>query len=110
VDRPVAERRRDARFTQPVISHLTATLRPGNIVSLVDLGAGGARVHSARPLRPGSRVNVQIASPLETRVVMGQVLRCGVAALSGSAGVIYEGALRFETRCNVPWERATRVG
>lgn len=110
MDRALAERRRDARFGQPVIGHLTATLRPGNVVSLVDLGAGGALVHSARPLRPGSRVSLQLASTTETRRIAAFVLRCAVAALDGTLGVTYGGALKFESRCEVPWEARTRQG
>lgn len=108
--RAVADRRRHSRFDGPILSHLRTTIRPGNIVFLVNVGAGGALVHSARPLRPGSRIHVHIAAGEKTRRVAAIVQRCGVAAIRGPEGVTYAGALMFDTVCDLPWEPDTHRG
>jgi glutamate synthase domain-containing protein 2 len=79
-------------------------------VSLVNVGGGGALVHSVRPLRPGSRIHVHIAAGEKTRRVAATVQRCGVAAISGLKGVTYAGALMFDSVCDLPWEPGTHRG
>ena len=82
---------------------LSDTMRPGNIVFLKNLAAGGALVHSKRPLVPGTRVHLQIAGGTHRLRIGGQILRCGVAAI-GVEGVTYLGAVRFDNLCDLPWE------
>ena len=106
---PVSDRRIDPRFTPPVIGRIGMTLRPGNDVVLIDLSVAGARVHSARPLRPGARVHVQLTTDARRVGVGAHVLRCSVASIDAS-GVLYAGALKFEHRCNLLWEEMTRCG
>ncbi len=108
--RAVADRRQHARFDGPLLLHLRTTIRPGNIVSVVNIGAGGALVHSARPLRPGSRIHVHIAAGEKTQRVGAVVQRCGVAAIGGLKGVTYAGALTFDDACDLPWESRTPRG
>ena len=105
----VIDRRLDARFASPIIDSIAMTLRPGNDVVLVDLSVHGARVHSARPLRPGARVHVQLTTEARRVGLGAQVLRCSVASIDAS-GVWYSGALKFEHRCNLLWEEMTRHG
>ena len=99
----LSDRRHSSRFEAPLLCHLRATLRPGNVVALVNLGAGGALVRSPRPLRPGIRIHMQIRGSSRTVRVIGHVLRCGVGSLSAADGVTYVGALRFDSPFDVPW-------
>ena len=106
--RAVDDRRRSARFDGLLLAHLRATLRPGNAVALVNLGAGGALVQSTRPLRPGARIHVHIAGGTHVVRASGHVLRCAVASLSSADGVQYLGALTFDGPCDLPWAEAVR--
>lgn len=99
------ERRRHARFRAPVVDAIRAVLRPGCLVSVVDLSAGGALIHGSRPLRPGSRVHLQLVIADRRFGIAAQILRCAVASLDATNGVQYRGAVKFDTRCNV-WESA----
>jgi hypothetical protein len=109
MDHAVNDRRDHARFGMPLIAQIKATLRPGNAAVLVNLSVGGALVHSERPLRPGSRIQVQLGSPLANSRVAAQVVRCGVAAI-GAGGVTYGAALKFEVPCDLPWGSPTHDG
>jgi hypothetical protein len=104
VEQPVADRRVDARFPPPPAGQTRATLRPGCIVFLVDLSAGGALVQAFRPLRPGARVHLQVVAEARTFALSGHVLRCAVWSLDPVDGVIYRGALQFEHRCEWIWD------
>ena len=110
MDRPLVDRRRDERFGQPAIAGTQAILRPGYAVALIDLSAGGAMIEGPRPLRPGTRVHVQLVTGVRRFALTAQVLRCSVAALDVEAGVRYRGALRFDERCDGIWEGNTLVG
>jgi hypothetical protein len=106
----VDERRHAARFEAHLLAHLRTTLRPGNAVALVNLAVGGALVHSARPLRPGSRVHVQITGGTHIVRMSAHVLRCGVAGLNAEDGVVYIGALKFDSACDLPWADRRQKG
>lgn len=110
MDRPVVDRRIDERFGQPAIAGTQAILRPGYVVSLIDLSAGGALIEGPRPLRPGTRVHVQLVSGTHRLGLAAHVLRCSVASLDTDAGVRYRGALRFDERCEAIWEANTLDG
>jgi len=110
VNHPVVDRRHDTRFLPPLLHLTRATLRPGHPVSLVDLSAGGALIQCARPLRPGARVHLQVATDARTVSLNGHVLRCAVWAVDAHAGVTYRGAVKFEHRCELLWERGTLHG
>jgi PilZ domain len=101
------ERRHDTRFSPPVTDGITVTLRPGNRVEIVDVCVRGARIHSRRPLHPGARIHLQLASSSRTVRLAAHVLRCSVSSLSSSGSVTYSGALRFDHRCELPWEERT---
>jgi hypothetical protein len=110
VDQPLIDRRSDARFPPPRVGATRATLRPGCIVILVDLSAGGVLVQALRPLRPGARVHLQLVADTRTLALSAQVLRCAVWSLDPVDGVIYRGALKFEHRCEWLWEADARQG
>jgi hypothetical protein len=98
VDQSLADRRNDARFRHAWLRAARATLRPGCLVVLIDLSAGGALVQANRPLRPGARVHLQLVSESRSTAVAAYVLRCAVWALDPEGGVTYQGALKFEHR------------
>lgn len=110
MDHPLTDRRQDTRFLPPLLGDTRATIRPGCDVSLVNLSAGGALVHGGRPLRPGSRVHLQVTTPARTFGLAAHVVRCTVWALNPVDGVTYQGAIRFEHRCDLFWEGATLAG
>jgi PilZ domain len=110
MDRPLVDRRLDERFGQPAIAGTQAILRPGYAVALIDLSAGGAMIEGPRPLRPGTRVHVQLVNGARRFALTAHVLRCSVAALDADAGVRYRGALRFDERCEGIWEVNTLDG
>ena len=107
---PLADRRADARFGQPVIAGTQAILRPGYAVTLIDLSLGGALIQGPRPLRPGARVHLQLLTGTRRLGIAAHVLRCSVAALDSRQGVQYRGALKFDYRCDVLWEASTLDG
>ena len=110
MDRPLVDRRLDRRFGQPVIAGTQAILRPGYAVALIDLSAGGALIEGPRPLRPGTRMHVQLVNGTRRLALTAHVLRCSVAALDAEAGVRYRGAIRFDERCEAIWEANTPDG
>lgn len=110
MDQPLIERRLDVRFGQPAIAGTQAILRPGYSVSLVDLSSGGALIEGPRPLRPGSRVHLQLTTKSRRLGIIAHVLRCSVVSLGSGQGVQYRGALKFDQRCDAIWEAGTLDG
>lgn len=109
MDKPVMERRVFSRFNQGIVEHLHAVIRPGRPVRLVNLSCGGALIEGRKPFRPGARVHLQLSTDQRSAGRGAEVLRCVVASLTGSDGVRYHGALRFEHEWSV-WEEFTRHG
>jgi len=107
---PLTERRTHSRFGHPTIATVHALLRPGHVVGVVNLSAGGALIVGARPLRPGSRVFLQITIAEQTGGRTGRVVRSAVASLEGSHGVRYRSAIRFEEHWDSLWEHCTLDG
>lgn len=110
MDRPVTDRRADVRFRHAWFDGARTTLRPGCLVTLLDLSAGGALVESPRPLRPGSRVHVRMLTDGRPLSIVAHVLRCFVASIDPHTGVAYRGGLRFDHRCDLFREELTRDG
>jgi c-di-GMP-binding flagellar brake protein YcgR len=104
------ERRQYVRVAPATLPEVRATVRPGYIVTLVDVSAGGALLQGARPLRPGARVQLQVPAGACTVALFALVLRSVVWALSSDAGVTYRGALQFEMRSDWLREAVTRAG
>lgn len=100
MDRTVTDRRVDARFRHPWLRAVRATVRPGCAVLLIDVSSWGALVQAGRPLRPGARVHLQFSTGSRSMAVAAHVLRCAVWALDPYHGVTYQGALKFEQRCD----------
>lgn len=110
MEQQVNDRRLNARFPLPDQAEARATLRPGCPVQLVDVSAGGALLQAPRPLRPGARVLLQVATPQRTFSIGAHVTRCFVWSLDPLAGVLYRGALRFEHRIEWCWGEPSRLG
>ncbi|MBW8713920.1 MAG: PilZ domain-containing protein [Acidobacteria bacterium] len=98
---PIKDRRSDLRYgwSRDDVSH--ATLRPGHVVHLIDLSAGGALVQTNRALRPGARVHFNLVLRQRSFALTARVLRCVVWTLDWGEGISYRGALQFEERCEL---------
>ena len=107
MDQQVIDRRAETRVALSAAG-VRATLRPGCNVCVVDLSAGGALVEGERPLRPGARVHVHVATSVGAFTAMARVLRCAVWALHPTDGVVYRGALQFDIRCESFRELSSR--
>jgi hypothetical protein len=108
MDQPIVERRGDPRVGQPAIAEMRAMLRPGVPVVLHNVSAGGVCIEAARPLKPGSRVHVQLVNGHRRFGLSARVVRCAVSSLDH--GVQYRGALKFDHRCPELWEQGTQYG
>lgn len=106
MDSQVTDRRHDARFEPP--ARAEATLRPGTLVVLVDVSAGGALIEAARPLRPGARVHLVVTTAARRFAIVAHVLRCMVWSLDPVDGVTYRGGLKFEHRVDWCWSETVR--
>lgn len=104
------DRRGDPRYGSSPEDVSQATLRPGCVVHVVDLSAGGALVQASRPLRPGARLHFHLVLRDRSFGLVAHVLRCGVWALDERQGITYRGALQFETRCELFRETETQIG
>jgi hypothetical protein len=98
MDRTVSERRAHERTQGDSRPIAKATLRPGHPILVVNISRGGALIEGNRPLRPGTRVMLQVATSTGALGLSALVLRCGVQSLSVDEGVLYRGALRFDER------------
>ena len=107
---PLTERRMYSRFGHPTIAGIHAILRPRHEVAVVNLSAGGALIVGPRPLRPGSRVFLQVTIGGQTGGRKSQVVRCSVASQEGSGGVKYGSAIRFDEHWDSLWERCPLDG
>jgi len=74
---------------------LTARVRPGHRVAVVNVSAGGALLEAHHPLRPGAGVEVQFERSDERVRLAGTVVRCGVSALDPHRGPTYRAAVSF---------------
>lgn len=106
----VKDRRGDPRYGWSPDDVSQATLRPGCVVHVVDLSAGGALVQANRPLRPGARLHFHLVLRQQSFGLVAHVLRCAVWTLDPREGITYRGALQFETRCELFRETETQIG
>ncbi len=105
----IKDRRCDPRYDWSPEDVSQATLRPGCVVHVVDLSAGGALVQATRPLRPGARLHFHLVLRHRSFGLVAHVLRCAVWTLDSREGITYRGALQFEERCEF-WETGTQIG
>lgn len=87
-----------------------ARVRLGHRLVIVNVSSRGALVEGQSPLRPGSRIEVQIESEVRRDMVAARVTRCVVAAIHPESGVTYRAALSFNESCDWVREVTTRAG
>jgi hypothetical protein len=75
-----------------------AVLRPGQLVTLLNISSRAALVESAARLRPGAHTEVQLAGSHARTCIAGRLDRCHVAALEP---IRYRGVLLFDERVDV---------
>lgn len=90
------DRRVSQRMPIPSRTPVTATLRPGCVVILCNVSTEGVALRSARQLRPGGRVHLQVVWREQRLSLAATVVRCTVAAVHPLDGICYAGALRFD--------------
>jgi hypothetical protein len=73
---------------------LSARVRPGKDVIVVNISAGGALIDAPLRLLPGANVELQIETARRWDVVAGRVLRCAVARVRTNA-VLYRAGIAF---------------
>jgi PilZ domain-containing protein len=95
-DRRSSRRRR--RMQEHGIVH--ARVRPGHLVTVIDVSAGGVCVETDRRLLPGSCVELHVESENRRACLRGRVVRCAVAAVR-AASISYRGAIAFDR--HLPW-------
>jgi len=106
----VSERRAYERADETWAQSARATLLPGHPISIVNISRGGALVEGSRPMRPGSRVMLQIVTASAALGLSAVILRCAVRILTPNDGVVYRGALKFDERHDWSRELHTRPG
>jgi hypothetical protein len=89
------ERRRHPRQPRADSDWVQMRLRTGDVLSIVDIGTGGALVETRRRLLPGVTLLVHLSSSDRALSVKARVTRCAVCALDAAGGVRYRGALEF---------------
>lgn len=104
---PDQDRRLERRTVSP---RIRARMRPGYRLSVIDVNSRGVLVEAGRPLRPGSHVDVHLETDARRGSVPARVLRCTVAAIDSTSGVIYRAALCFSESCEWLREPPTPEG
>ncbi len=94
----MTERRMALRWSGAGVRDIAGRVRAGHDISVIDLSAWGALVAGARPLRPGSLIDVQLARKGDRILVSARVVRCQVVAIDAHDGVRYHAALSFDRR------------
>jgi hypothetical protein len=110
MDCTVSERRAHERLEDRWARTARTTLRPGHPIMILNISRGGALVEGTRPMRPGARVLLQIATPRGTLGLSALILRCGVRSVSANDGVLYRAGLRFDERRDWTRELKTLAG
>jgi hypothetical protein len=103
MDIEIAERRAMHRFPPPAAVNVTATMRPGCHVALIDVTDRGALVEAPRPLRPGATIQFLVTADDVRHAITARVLRCAVAVLDPAGGVTYRGGLVFDAPVRWAW-------
>lgn len=79
---------------------MSARVRPGHEVALINISAGGALFDCMRGLAPGSLIELYVTDGARCASVRGCVLRCAVVKLQATA-VSYRAAIGFDGE--LPW-------
>jgi Family of unknown function (DUF6982) len=96
------ERRTHRRIPGRALDWISvARVKYGPEVNIVDLSKGGVLLESDRPLKPGSRQDLEIAGPERSIVVPFGVLRSRISALAPK-GAIYLAGCEFSRPLDLP--------
>jgi hypothetical protein len=79
---------------------VSARVKPGHDVELIDISSGGALVEGVRRLLPGTAVELFLVAGDLCASIRGRVLRCAIVGLKPTS-VSYRGAIRFDN--DLPW-------
>ena len=79
---------------------VSARVRPGYDVTVINVSAGGVLVESQYRLLPGVVVELQLDRSPRSATARGRVLRCSVSRLRPTS-VCYRGAIAFDR--HLPW-------
>ena len=104
------DRRSVPRHPASALHGVTARLRPGRDVILIDISESGALIDARTRLLPGSSVVFQLLLASQTVTLRGHVVRCEVASINPSRGVRYRGAVSFDEPRRIPSEVWTHAG
>ena len=74
---------------------ISARVRPGHAVVVIDVSAGGVLIDISRGLLPGAAADLQLDTAHQRTSLRGRVLRCEVNRLHRS-GVTYRAAIAFD--------------
>jgi hypothetical protein len=74
---------------------ISARVRPGHPVAVIDISAGGVLIEMSRRLLPGAAADLQLDTAHRRASLRGRVLRCAVCRLLPS-GVSYRAAIVFD--------------
>lgn len=92
------DRRREPRCrTAEEHGIVSARVRPGHRVAVIDVSPGGALIETDHRLLPGSTVELHLEAMHRRTTIRGRVLRCAVVGV-GSSSVCYRGAIVFDGR------------
>jgi hypothetical protein len=92
----VNDRRGTHRLRQPADHGIvSARVRAGDEVEVVDVSAGGALIETTSRLLPGAAIELRLATGATRTAVRGRVVRCAVAHVR-SGSICYRGAIRFD--------------
>jgi hypothetical protein len=95
---PRSDRRCHRRYPRPELRRIvSARIRPGYDVSVIDVSAGGALLESERRLLPGSPAELHVRFAHRSEIVRGHIVRCAVARLCANA-IWYRGAMAFDAQ------------
>jgi len=78
---------------------VSARVRPGHEVALINVSAGGALIECMRGLAPGSLIELYVTDGARCASVRGRVLNCAVVKLQPT--VSYRAAIGFD--CELHW-------
>ncbi|MGH9410364.1 MAG: DUF6982 domain-containing protein [Vicinamibacterales bacterium] len=101
---PGADRRTEPRFTPSDLEHrIIARHKSGELVTLLDLSAGGVQFETPRLIRPDADVVLEIVNSRTREVAqaVSRVLRATVAGLGGG-GITYRAACAFKRPLSHP--------
>ena len=74
---------------------ISARVRPGRVVVVIDVSAGGASIEISQPLLPGAAVDLHFETAQRRTSLRGRVLRCAITQV-GPTAVSYRAAIAFD--------------